>query len=64
MSMNLPKIIQGGMGAAISTWELAKAVSKDGCLGVVSGTGLGMILIARLMEGDPDGHFRHALSHR
>ena len=51
------------MGVAISTWELAKVVSREKCLGVVSGTGLGMILIARLMEGDVDGHFRRALAH-
>ena len=61
--MHLPEIIQGGMGVAISTWKLAKTVSMEECLGVVSGTGLGMILIGRLMEGDPDGHFRRALGH-
>jgi nitronate monooxygenase len=60
---NLPKIIQGGMGVAISDWKLAKAVSGLGQLGVVSGTGLGNILIARLMDGDLEGHVRRALSH-
>lgn len=58
-----PKIIQGGMGVAISTWELAHAVSTAGQLGVVSGTGIGIVLIARLMDGDPGGHVRRALSH-
>ncbi len=53
--MVYPKIIQGGMGVAISTWQLAQAVSCTGQLGVVSGTGIGIILIARLMDGDKDG---------
>ena len=35
-----PTIIQGGMGAAISNWRLARAVAKEGQLGVVSGTAL------------------------
>lgn len=58
-----PQIIQGGMGVAISTWQLAHAVSKEGQLGVISGTGIGIILIARLMDGDVDGHIRRALAH-
>jgi nitronate monooxygenase len=61
--MNIPQIIQGGMGVAISDWRLAKAVSQEGQLGVVSGTGVAIILIARLMNGDPEGHVRRALSH-
>lgn len=61
--MKHPQIIQGGMGVAISTWQLAKAVSQAGQLGVVSGTGIGVILVARLMEGDKDGAIRRALSH-
>lgn len=61
--MNLPKIIQGGMGVAISDWRLARTVSQLGHLGVVSGTGLSRILIARLMDGDKEGHIRRALSH-
>jgi NAD(P)H-dependent flavin oxidoreductase YrpB (nitropropane dioxygenase family) len=59
----LPRIIQGGMGVAISDWKLAKAVSQLGQLGVVSGTGLSRMLICRLMEGDAEGHMRRALSH-
>lgn len=58
-----PKIIQGGMGVAISTWQLANSVSRAGQLGVVSGTGIGIILVARLMEGDTDGAVRRALAH-
>jgi nitronate monooxygenase len=61
--MSHPKIIQGGMGVAISTWELANAVSRRGQLGVVSGTGVGLIMISRLMEGDKGGHMRRALAH-
>ena len=33
-----PIIIQGGMGVAVSSWKLAKAVAVTGQLGVVSGT--------------------------
>ena len=61
--MKLPKIIQGGMGVAISDWNLARAVSMQGHLGVVSGTGIALIMIARLMDGDRGGHMRRALSH-
>ncbi|NWF69766.1 MAG: nitronate monooxygenase [Chloroflexi bacterium] len=61
--MELPKIIQGGMGVAISNYRLAKRVSQLEQLGVVSGTGLAMVLIGRLMEGDADGDMRRALSH-
>ena len=60
---NLPRIIQGGMGVSISSWRLANTVSKMGHLGVISGTGIGIVLIARLSEGDPGEHVRRALSH-
>ncbi len=60
--MRIPKIIQGGMGIAISDWNLARAVSMQGHLGVVSGTGITLIMISRLMEGDIEGHVRRALS--
>ena len=56
-----PIIIQGGMGAAVSDWRLAKAVSLTGQLGVVSGTALDVVLARRLQLGDPDGHLRRAL---
>jgi nitronate monooxygenase len=58
-----PIIIQGGMGAGISDWRLARAVSRLGQLGVVSGTALDQIMARRLQEGDPGGHIRQALSH-
>ncbi|MHC4825965.1 MAG: nitronate monooxygenase, partial [Planctomycetota bacterium] len=59
---SLPVIIQGGMGAGVSGWRLARAVSTAGQLGVVSGTGLDTILTRRLQRGDAGGHVRRALS--
>ena len=58
---NLPKIIQGGMGAGVSGWRLARAVSQLGQLGVVSGTALDLIFARRLQDGDPSGHMRRGL---
>jgi nitronate monooxygenase len=58
-----PVIIQGGMGAGVSNWRLANAVSKQGQLGVVSGTALDEILARRLQDGDPGGHMRRGLDH-
>src|SRR5208283_1213849 len=55
-------IIQGGMGVAVSGWTLARAVSRLGQLGVVSGTGLAIILARNLQLGDLDGQLRHALN--
>jgi len=60
---NLPTIIQGGMGAGVSNWHLARAVSREGQLGVVSGTALDQILVRRLQDGDPGGHMRRGLYH-
>ena len=56
-----PVIIQGGMGVGISDWRLARAVSTEGQLGVVSGTALDQVLTRRLQMGDPGGHMRRAL---
>jgi nitronate monooxygenase len=56
-----PVIIQGGMGAGVSNWRLANAVSSLGQLGVVSGTALDAILVRRLQDGDVGGHIRRAL---
>ncbi len=58
---NYPEIIQGGMGAGVSNWRLARAVAEAGQLGVVSGTALDTILIRRLQDGDPGGHMRRGL---
>ena len=60
--MSHPLIIQGGMGVAVSGWPLARAVSRLGHLGVVSGTALAVVLARRLQLGDPGGELRHALA--
>jgi len=59
----LPEIIQGGMGVAVSDWNLARAVAKEGQMGVVSGTGIGMVFASRVWKGDEGGHMRRALEH-
>jgi nitronate monooxygenase len=56
-----PIIIQGGMGVAVSSWELASAVARTGQLGVVSGTAIDAVLVRRLQLGDQGGHLRRAL---
>ncbi|WP_313565132.1 nitronate monooxygenase [Mobilicoccus sp.] len=58
-----PTIIQGGMGVAVSSWGLARAVARTGQLGVVSGTALDAVLARSLQDGDPGGHRRRALEH-
>lgn len=63
--MNLiqhPRLIQGGMGIAVSNWTLAKTVSQLGHLGVVSGTAINSVLVRRLQDGDLDSSTRRALS--
>ena len=57
-----PLVIQGGMGVAVSSWQLASAVARSGQLGVVSGTALDTVLARRLQDGDPDGSARRALA--
>jgi NAD(P)H-dependent flavin oxidoreductase YrpB (nitropropane dioxygenase family) len=61
-SSSLPRIIQGGMGVAVSSWRLANKVARAGELGVVSGTGLDIVVARRLQDGDPDGDIRRALA--
>jgi len=61
--MNLPPIIQGGTGVAVSRWQLAKAVAKAGQIGVVSGTALDCVIARNLQQGDLGGHIRRALAH-
>jgi nitronate monooxygenase len=58
----LPRIIQGGMGIGVSNWRLARAVSRTGQLGVVSGTAIDALLARRLQDGDPEGNLRRALA--
>ncbi len=57
-----PLIIQGGMGAGVSNWVLARAVALKGQLGVVSGSVLDTILVRRLQDGDVGGHVRRAMA--
>ncbi|MBT2451596.1 nitronate monooxygenase [Streptomyces sp. ISL-43] len=57
-----PWLIQGGMGVGVSGWRLAKAVSGEGRMGVVSGTALDVVLARVLQTGDPGGHARRALA--
>ena len=61
--MPQPIIIQGGMGVAVSNWRLARSVSMQSALGVISGTLIAVMLARRLAEGDPQGHMRRALEH-
>lgn len=61
-SIQLPPIIQGGMGVAVSGWQLARSVSSRGQIGVVSGTALDIVVARRLQAGDPGGDIRRALA--
>jgi len=58
----IPRVIQGGMGARISSWELARAVSSRGELGITSGVAMDIVLIRELQQGDPKGIWRRALA--
>ena len=49
------------MGVGVSGWQLARAVSEQGHLGVVSGTALDVVMVRRLQTGDEGGHVRRAL---
>jgi len=46
------ELIQGGMGAGVSTFEMAGVVAAEGGLGVVSLTAAGIILARKLANGD------------
>jgi NAD(P)H-dependent flavin oxidoreductase YrpB (nitropropane dioxygenase family) len=59
--VELPMIIQGGMGVGVSSSRLARAVSRAGQLGVVSGTASAVTQARQLAIGDPGGHVRRAL---
>ncbi len=50
------------MGVGVSNWQLAKAVSQQGQLGVVSGVAVDAVFIRRLQTGDEGGHVRRALA--
>ena len=57
-----PTIIQGGMGIAVSSWQLAKEVSIAGELGVISGTAIDSVVARRLQDGDLTGDIRRAMA--
>jgi nitronate monooxygenase len=59
--LQLPRIIQGGMGVGVSNWRLANTVSRLGQLGVVSGTALDSLFVRRLADGDKGGNLRRGL---
>ncbi|MDB4908548.1 MAG: putative oxidoreductase [Gemmatimonadetes bacterium] len=50
------------MGVGVSGWQLARAVSRLGHLGVVSGTAIDTVMIRRLQDGDEGGHMRRAMA--
>lgn len=50
------------MGVAVSSWQLARAVSQTGQLGVVSGTAIDAVVARRLQNGDVNGDIRRALA--
>lgn len=56
--LQLPKVIQGGMGVGVYNWRLAPAVSRLGQLGVISGTALDQVLVSRLADRDEGGYMR------
>jgi NAD(P)H-dependent flavin oxidoreductase YrpB (nitropropane dioxygenase family) len=58
---NVPWLIQGGMGIAISGWPLARAVSSMGQLGVVSGTAIDNVFVRRLQDGGIEEELQSAL---
>lgn len=50
------------MGVAVSSWPLARAVSRRGQLGVVSSAGIDAVMTRRLQLGDPDGSLARAFA--
>ena len=46
-TVQYPTIIQGGMGIAVSSWQLAKEVAIAGELGVISGTAIDSVVARR-----------------
>ncbi len=50
--IRLPRVIQGGMGIRISSWQLAREVTRKGELGVISGTAIDSVLVRTLQEGE------------
>ena len=61
-SVKYPTVIQGGMGIAVSSWQLARQVAQAGELGVISGTAIDSVVARRLQDGDLTGDIRRAMS--
>lgn len=61
--MQIPQIIQAGMGLYVSTPNLANLCARLGVLGTVSGTAAERMLPRILELGDPGGDCRRALEH-
>lgn len=61
--LDFPKIIQGGMGIAVSGYRLANSVGQAGQMGVVSGTVIDVVHARELQNGDPSGDLRRAYAH-
>lgn len=61
-NVELPIIIQGGMGIGVSSVQMAREVANMGQLGVVSGTAIDSVFARRLQDGDLDGDIRWALA--
>ena len=57
----IPRIIQGGMGVGISSWRLARTVSMEGELGVISGTAVALTLARKIMERVDEDDVNRAL---
>lgn len=51
-TIKTPMIIQGGMGVGLSSVNLARVVSKEGQLGVVSGTALATTFLKRIYDSE------------
>ena len=60
--VELPIVIQGGMGVGVSSVQMARVVANTGQLGVVSGTAIDSVIARRLQDGDLDGELRWALA--
>ena len=61
-NVELPIVIQGGMGIGVSSVEMARVVADTGHLGVVSGTAIDSVFARKLQDGDLDGELRWALA--
>jgi len=59
---NVPSVIQGGMGIFAFPYFSAREVALHGQLGIVSGTGIHLVVPRLLQLGDQGGHLKRAMS--